>query len=140
MPRSGPGLWLWFYLTLGYLILAHGFRLISYVLSNFLVVLAALGIPAVLMLVAKIRFEGPFEGVGHWMESMFASISHTISYIRIMAMKMITGTPNNLPAPKKVCQALMRNILSPITRLLLTRPAENIVSLQSRRVRYALPR
>lgn len=86
---AGPGLWLWFYLTLGYLILAHGFRLISYVLSNILVVLAALGVPAVLMLFAKIRIEGPFEGVGHWMESMFASISHTISYIRIMAMKMI---------------------------------------------------
>jgi V/A-type H+-transporting ATPase subunit I len=86
---AGPGLWLWFYLTLGYLILAHGFRLISYVLSNLPIVLAMLGIPAVLMLVAKARIEGPFEGVGHWMESMFASISHTISYIRIMAMKMI---------------------------------------------------
>jgi V/A-type H+-transporting ATPase subunit I len=86
---AGPGLWLWFYLTFGYLILAHGFRLISYVLSNLLMVLAMLGIPAVLMLAAKVRIEGPFEGVGHWMESMFASISHTISYIRIMAMKMI---------------------------------------------------
>jgi V/A-type H+-transporting ATPase subunit I len=86
---AGPGLWLWFYLTFGYLILAHGFHLISYVLSNLPIVLAMLGIPAVLMLVAKARIEGPFEGVGHWMESMFASISHTISYIRIMAMKMI---------------------------------------------------
>ena len=86
---AGPGLWLWFYLTLGYLILTHGFHLISYVLSNFLLVLAMLGIPAALMLVAKIWIEGPSEGVGHWMESMFASISHTISYIRIMAMKMI---------------------------------------------------
>lgn len=86
---AGPGLWLWFYLTFGYLILAHGFRLISYVLSNLPIVLAMLGIPALLMLVAKARIEGPFEGVGHWMESMFASISHTISYIRIMAMKMI---------------------------------------------------
>jgi len=86
---AGPGLWLWFYLTFGYLILAHGFRLISYVLSNLPTVLAMLGVPALLMLVAKARIEGPFEGVGHWMESMFASISHTISYIRIMAMKMI---------------------------------------------------
>ena len=86
---AGPGLWLWFYLTFGYLILAHGFRLISYVLTNLPIVLAMLGIPALLMLVAKARIEGPFEGVGHWMESMFASISHTISYIRIMAMKMI---------------------------------------------------
>jgi len=86
---AGPGLWLWFYLTLGYLILAHGFRLVSYVLSNMPLVLALLGLPAGLMLGAKIWIEGPFEGVGHWMESMFASISHTISYIRIMAMKMI---------------------------------------------------
>jgi len=86
---AGPGIWLWFYLTLGYLILAHGFGLISYVLSNLPAVLAMLGTPAVLMLAAKVRIEGPFEGVGHWMESMFASISHTISYIRIMAMKMI---------------------------------------------------
>jgi V/A-type H+-transporting ATPase subunit I len=86
---AGPGLWLWFYLTLGYLILAHGFRLISYVLSNLPLVLLMLGLPAGLMLTAKIWIGGPFEGVGHWMESMLASISHTISYIRIMAMKMI---------------------------------------------------
>jgi V/A-type H+-transporting ATPase subunit I len=108
---AGPGIWLWFYLTLGYLILAHGFGLVSYVLSNLLIVLAMLGTPAVLMLVAKVRIEGPFEGIGHWMESMFASISHTISYIRIMAMKMIHdvfsllflgilfGTPIYLGAP-----------------------------------------
>ncbi len=86
---AGPGLWLWFYLTLGYLILAHGFRLISYVLSNIPIVILLLGLPSALMLMAKVRIEGPLEGVGHWMESMLASISHTISYIRIMAMKMI---------------------------------------------------
>ena len=86
---AGPGLWLWFYLTLGYLILAHGFRLISYTLSNIPIVLILLGLPSALMLVAKVRIEGLPEGVGHWMESMLASISHTISYIRIMAMKMI---------------------------------------------------
>jgi len=86
---AGPGVWLWFYLTLGYLILAHGFRLISYTLSNIPIVLILLGLPSALMLVAKVRIEGPLEGVGHWMESMLASISHTISYIRIMAMKMI---------------------------------------------------
>jgi len=86
---AGPGLWLWFYLTLGYLILAYGFGLISYVLSNLPTALLLLGLPSALMLIAKLRIEGPFEGIGHWMESMLASISHTISYIRIMAMKMI---------------------------------------------------
>jgi len=86
---AGPGLWLWFYLTLGYLILEYGFGLISYVLSNLPMALLLLGLPSALMLIAKLRIEGPFEGIGHWMESMLASISHTISYIRIMAMKMI---------------------------------------------------
>jgi V/A-type H+-transporting ATPase subunit I len=86
---GGPVLWLWFYVTLGYLILAHGFRLITYVLSNLPMVLLLLGLPSGLMLAAKVRHAGPFEGIGEWMESMLASISHTISYIRIMAMKMI---------------------------------------------------
>jgi len=86
---AGPGLWLWFYLTLGYLILAHGFGFISYALANLPTVLLLLGLPSALMLAARVRTRGPFEGVGHWMESMLASISHTISYIRIMAMKMI---------------------------------------------------
>jgi V/A-type H+-transporting ATPase subunit I len=86
---AGPGLWLWFYLTLGYLILTYGFGLISYALSNLSMVLLLLGLPSGLMLVARVRIDGPFEGFGHWMESMLASISHTISYIRIMAMKMI---------------------------------------------------
>jgi len=86
---GGPVLWLWFYVTLGYLILAHGFHLITYVLSNLPTVLLLLGLPSGLMLVARVRHAGPFEGIGEWMESMLASISHTISYIRIMAMKMI---------------------------------------------------
>jgi V/A-type H+-transporting ATPase subunit I len=86
---GGPVLWLWFYLTLGYLILAHGFRLMTYAFSNLPTVLLLLGLPSGLMLAAKVRHAGPFEGVGEWMESMLASISHTISYIRIMAMKMI---------------------------------------------------
>jgi vacuolar-type H+-ATPase subunit I/STV1 len=86
---GGPVLWLWFYVTLGYLILAHGFGLITYVLSNLPTVLVLLGLPSGLMLAAKVRHVGPFEGIGEWMESMLASISHTISYIRIMAMKMI---------------------------------------------------
>jgi V/A-type H+-transporting ATPase subunit I len=86
---GGPVLWLWFYVTLGYLILAHGFGLITYVLSNLPTVLILLGLPSGLMLAAKVRHVGPFEGIGEWMESMLASISHTISYIRIMAMKMI---------------------------------------------------
>jgi V/A-type H+-transporting ATPase subunit I len=86
---AGPGVWLWFYLTLGYLILAHGFRFISYALANLSTVLLLLGLPSALMLAARVRTRGPFEGVGYWMESMLASISHTISYIRIMAMKMI---------------------------------------------------
>jgi V/A-type H+-transporting ATPase subunit I len=86
---GGPVLWLWFYLTFGYLILAHGFRLMTYAFSNLPTVLLLLGLPSGLMLAAKVRYAGPFEGVGEWMESMLASISHTISYIRIMAMKMI---------------------------------------------------
>ena len=86
---GGPVVWLWFYLTLGYLILAHGFGLITYAFSNLPTVLLLLGLPSGLMLAAKVRHAGPFEGVGEWMESMLASISHTISYIRIMAMKMI---------------------------------------------------
>ncbi len=86
---AGPGLWLWFYLTLAYLLLSYGFNVISYALSNMPMMLLLLGLPSGLMLVAKMRLEGPFEGFGHWMESMLASISHTISYMRIMAMKMI---------------------------------------------------
>ena len=86
---GGPVVWLWFYVTLGYLILAHGFGLITYALSNLPTVLVLLGLPSGLMLAAKVRQAGPFEGVGEWIESMLASISHTISYIRIMAMKMI---------------------------------------------------
>jgi V/A-type H+-transporting ATPase subunit I len=86
---AGPGLWLWFYLTLAYLVLTYGFSVISYVLSNIPLMLLLLGVPSGLMLIAKMKIEGPFEGIGRWMESMLASISHTISYIRIMAMKMI---------------------------------------------------
>jgi V/A-type H+-transporting ATPase subunit I len=47
-----------------------------------------MGIPLIAMLALKLWAEGGM-GLMHAFESMLASLSHTISYVRILAMKLV---------------------------------------------------
>jgi vacuolar-type H+-ATPase subunit I/STV1 len=47
-----------------------------------------MGVPLVAMLALKLWADGPM-GLMHAFESLLASLSHTISYVRILAMKLI---------------------------------------------------
>jgi V/A-type H+-transporting ATPase subunit I len=86
---SGPGIWLVFYLDFGYLVLSKGFGFVTFIFQNTTTALLYLGPPVVLMLILYVRNYGVGDGAVHWIEALFASLSHTISYARILAMKMI---------------------------------------------------
>jgi V/A-type H+-transporting ATPase subunit I len=86
---SGPIAWLWFYGAFGITLLQYGLRFPNYLFGgNAVDIFLRMGIPLVAMLVLKLWAEGGM-GLMHAFESLLASLSHTISYVRILAMKLI---------------------------------------------------
>ncbi len=85
---AGPATWLLFYASFGYQLLSKGLRLPAWLFGNPFEVFFYIGIPMMLMLASRLYADGPM-GAMHWFESMLASLSHTLSYVRILAMKII---------------------------------------------------
>jgi V/A-type H+-transporting ATPase subunit I len=87
---SGPLVWLWFYGAFGITLLQYGLKFPNYLFdpTNSVDLFLRMGVPLVAMLVLKAWSEGPM-GLMHAFESLLASLSHTISYVRILAMKLI---------------------------------------------------
>jgi len=87
---SGPLVWLWFYAAFGITLLQYGLRFPNYLFNpaNSVDLFLRMGVPVIAMLVLNVLSEGPM-GLMHAFESLLASLSHTISYVRILAMKLI---------------------------------------------------
>jgi V/A-type H+-transporting ATPase subunit I len=87
---SGPLVWLWFYAAFGITLLRYGLRFPNYLFNpaNSVDLFLRMGIPLIAMLALNAWSEGPM-GLMHAFESLLASLSHTISYVRILAMKLI---------------------------------------------------
>ncbi len=87
---SGPLVWLWFYAAFGITLLQYGLRFPNYLFNpnNGMDVFLRMGVPLIAMLVVKLWAEGPM-GLMDAFEALLASLSHTISYVRILAMKLI---------------------------------------------------
>jgi V/A-type H+-transporting ATPase subunit I len=87
---SGPLVWLWFYGAFGITLLQYGLRFPNYLFDprNTTDLFLRMGIPLIAMMALKFWAEGPM-GLMHAFESLLSSLSHTISYVRILAMKLI---------------------------------------------------
>ena len=87
---SGPLVWLWFYAAFGITLLQYGLRFPNYLFDprNTTDIFLRIGVPMIAMLVLKLWAEGGM-GLMNAFESLLASLSHTISYVRILAMKLI---------------------------------------------------
>ena len=87
---SGPLVWLWFYGAFGITLLQYGLKFPNYIFDprNSTDLFLRMGIPLIAMLALKLWAEGGM-GLMHAFESMLASLSHTISYVRILAMKLV---------------------------------------------------
>jgi V/A-type H+-transporting ATPase subunit I len=87
---TGPLVWLWFYGAFGITLLQYGLRFPNYLFNpnNMTDIFLRMGIPLIAMIVLKIWEEGPM-GMMDAFEELLASLSHTISYVRILAMKLI---------------------------------------------------
>ncbi len=87
---SGPLVWLWFYGAFGITLLQYGLRFPNYLFNpaNSVDLFMRIGVPLIAMVVLRVWAEGPM-GLMHAFEALLASLSHTISYVRILAMKLI---------------------------------------------------
>jgi V/A-type H+-transporting ATPase subunit I len=87
---SGPLVWLWFYGAFGITLLEYGLRFPNYLFNpaNSVDIFLRMGVPLIAMLALKAWAEGPM-GLMDAFEALLASLSHTISYVRILAMKLI---------------------------------------------------
>jgi V/A-type H+-transporting ATPase subunit I len=87
---AGPGVWLWFYAAFGITLLQYGLRFPNYLFNpgNFTDIFLRMGVPLIAMLVLNLWVEGPM-GLMHAFENLLSTLSHTISYVRILAMKLI---------------------------------------------------
>ena len=87
---AGPGVWLWFYAAFGITLLQYGLRFPNYLFNpaNLTSIFVRMGVPLIAMIVLNVWTEGPM-GMMHAFENLLSSLSHTISYVRILAMKLI---------------------------------------------------
>jgi V/A-type H+-transporting ATPase subunit I len=87
---SGPLVWLWFYAAFGITLLQYGLRFPNYLFNpaNITDIFLRMGVPLIAMLALNVWREGPM-GLMQAFENLLASLSHTISYVRILAMKLI---------------------------------------------------
>jgi V/A-type H+-transporting ATPase subunit I len=87
---SGPLAWLWFYGAFGITLLQYGLRFPNYLFDsrNTTDIFLRIGVPLIVMMGLKLWSEGAM-GLMHGFESLLSSLSHTISYVRILAMKLI---------------------------------------------------
>jgi vacuolar-type H+-ATPase subunit I/STV1 len=89
----GPGLWLWFYLSSTSLVVTRGWDVIDVMYEPDTMGLFVL-LPFGAMLLGSIRLEG-YMGITKALEALLTSFSHTVSYARILALKII-GTSFSL--------------------------------------------
>jgi len=87
---SGPLVWLWFYGAFGITLLQYGLRFPNYLFDprNTTDIFLRIGVPLIAMMMLKFWSEGSM-GLMHAFENLLSSLSHTISYVRILAMKLI---------------------------------------------------
>jgi V/A-type H+-transporting ATPase subunit I len=87
---SGPLVWLWFYGAFGITLLQYGLRFPNYLFDskNTVDIFLRIEVPLIAMMVLKLWAEGSM-GLMHGFENLLSSLSHTISYVRILAMKLI---------------------------------------------------
>lgn len=81
-----PGSWLWFYGSLSYLILTHGFRIAEVLFETDLFITFFIAPFAGLFVLHKLAGKSGMETFAEGVEKAIASISNTLSYGRILAL------------------------------------------------------
>lgn len=90
-------LWIWLYWSGSYLVFTHGWNVFKMILNPEIIIPFIL-LPLGAMTVYNIILHG-IEGAMESMEQFISSISHTVSYLRIVALNMAHGFFSKLILP-----------------------------------------
>lgn len=93
----GPIMWMWLYWGGVYLVLTYGWGVFRVIL-NLNVIGPFIILPFAMMIAVRTVLHG-IEGVAESLEQFISSLSHTISYVRILALNMIHGVFSKLFLP-----------------------------------------
>ncbi len=97
---SGPIVWLWLYLSGAYLVVTYGFGVfqVAFDPAVFGLILAP---PIVAMMVLKLLWRG-VPGINETVEALLVSFSHSVSYARILALKLVDSSFSVLLLPTSI--------------------------------------
>ncbi len=92
--------WLLFYFSFSYLLITRGWGMADVLYEPITLSLFVI-LPFVFMIIGRIYLEG-IMGVNKAFEQLLTSFSHTISYARIMALKLISITFSQMLLPSSI--------------------------------------
>lgn len=96
----GPLLWLWLYWSGSYLVLTRGWKVFGVLLEPVTMGLYVV-LPFGVMFMVRTVLHGP-AGLSDSLESLLSSFSHTVSFSRILALKMIGAAFSQILLPKSM--------------------------------------
>ncbi|MCR6669023.1 MAG: hypothetical protein NDF51_03385 [archaeon YNP-WB-040] len=124
----GSACWLWFYLGAMYLgLFVYKFDIGKW-MSGLTLTVPLVILPIVLMLVGMMITEGPIDGFAHTFEAAISSLSHTVSYGRILALSLSHGMLSQLLSSAAPALGALGYIVLAIGTIFLVMALEGLVS------------
>jgi len=119
--------WLWFYVGAMYLgLFVYKFDIGKWMSGNLTIPLVIA--PLVLMLIGMILTENPIDGFAHTFEAVVSSLSHTVSYGRILALSLSHGMLSQLLSSAVPALGAVGYIVLAIGTITLVMSLEGLVS------------
>lgn len=119
--------WLWFYVGAMYLgLFVYKFDIAKWMSGNLTIPLVIA--PLVLMLIGMMLTENPIDGFAHTFEAAISSLSHTVSYGRILALSLSHGMLSQLLSSAVPALGAAGYIVLAIGTITLVMALEGLVS------------
>jgi len=124
----GSACWLWFYLGAMYLgLFVYKFNIDKW-MSGLTLTVPLVILPLVLMFVGMIVTEGVMDGLAHTFEAAISSLSHTVSYGRILALSLSHGILSQLLSSAAPALGILGYIILAIGTIFLVMALEGLIS------------
>jgi V/A-type H+/Na+-transporting ATPase subunit I len=94
---AGPIVWLWLYWSGAFLVVSYGFRVFTAIFDPSIV--GVWIIPPALAMVALKLWQHRMMGLNEAFENLLVSFSHSVSYARILALKLVSSSFSALLLP-----------------------------------------
>lgn len=94
---AGPIVWLWLYWSGAYLVVKYGFKVFNAIFDPSIVTVWI--VPPVIAMVVLKLLRHKMMGLNESFETLLVSFSHSVSYARILALKLVSSSFSTLLLP-----------------------------------------